>query len=300
MSIVFLILKIIGILLLVLLCLILLILFHPIFYQVKGETEENRSVQGYFWWLFQILRLEFRWEEQEVKLRLRIFGFFKEMGEEEAEEDFLKSETEEYEEEAVEEEQERPVEGAVAEETAYQIRRFDTGEQEKDRFQKADKKEQDDLSRGFAAKKASDSRKKKKEKAKTGRKEKKRETEGGILNRLKGIRQEIKDERNHKAAAHLWRELCYLLAHLKPRYVKAEIAFSAGDPALTGEVTGVLSLFPVIYRYDVHIYPDFLAEKFYIKGSLKMKGHIAVFHFLMILIRLFLDKNIKRLYYKFK
>ena len=133
MSIVFLILKIIGILLLVLLCLILLILFHPIFYQVEGEAEENRSVQGYFWWLFQILRLEFRWEEQEVKLRLRIFGFSKEMGEE-AEEDFLKSETEEYEEETVEEEQERPVEGAVAEETAYQIRRFDTGEKEKDRF----------------------------------------------------------------------------------------------------------------------------------------------------------------------
>lgn len=279
MSIVFLILKIIGILLLIILCLILLVLFHPIFYQVEGESEEKISLQGYFWWLFQILRLEFQWEDQELDLKLRIFGFSKDLGEKETEEDFAES---------------------AIDEREYGREAFEAEENRAQKEDEAGKKKQDNRMKDSVSKAASESPKMKKQKAKTDKKEKKRKREGNILDRFKGIRQEASDERNHQAISHLWKELCYLLTHLKPKYVKAEISFSTGDPALTGEVTGALSLFPLIYRYDAHIYPDFLSEEFYIKGSLKMKGHITVFHLLIILIRLFFDKNVRRLYNKFK
>ncbi len=362
MSIVFLILKIIGILFLVLLCLLLLILFHPVFYQIEGESEEEISLQGYFWWLFQILRLEFWWEDQEFRFRLRIFGFSRNLGEEETEEEeFAESaagerETSVWEERDSETEgQEGSIEKFVSEkdknladqsaaaeaeyqidqsavkEAEYQTEQSATGEEECQTEQSATgekecqteqsaagekecqteqsaagekecRTEQSAVEKNISQKEnnVSGSSKEKKKKAKTQKKAKKGKKENGILDRFKGIRQEAADERNRRAVSHLWRELCYLLAHLKPKYVKAEISFSTGDPALTGEVTGGLSLFPLIYRYDAHIYPDFLAEEFYIKGSLKMKGHIAVFHFLKILIRLFLDKDVKRLYNKFK
>lgn len=322
MSIVFLILKIIGILLFILLCLILLILFHPIFYQVEGEAEENRSVQGYFWWLFQILRLEFRWEEQETKVKLRIFGFSRNLGEDDTEEDLS--------EDTVSEKKEcragkSGVEGDedLSEKSASESRKTlsekSVSENEKNLSEESIPESDKDPSEKLTAKSSkspvmesnaevSDTGKKqkqgekakKKEHKKKKKREEKKEQESGIRTRWKQFRQEAAEDRNRQAVSHLWRELCYLLAHLKPRYVKAEISFSAGDPALTGEVTGVLSLFPLIYRYDACIYPDFLAEAFYIKGSLQMKGHIAVFHFFIVLIRLFLDKNVKRLYHTLK
>ena len=59
MSIVILILKIIGFLFLALLLLLALLLFHPLFYQLEGEWKEDAELRGYFWWLFQILRVEF-------------------------------------------------------------------------------------------------------------------------------------------------------------------------------------------------------------------------------------------------
>lgn len=297
MSIVFLILKIIGILLLVILCLILLILFHPIFYQIKGEAEEKISLQGYFWWLFQIIRLEVRWMDQEFSFRLRIFGFSKNLGEEETmEEDSAESAMDERASEGEtfrEEEEKNPKDASiVGERNPVETSAVEEAENptETSAVEEADRQ---------AVKSAAEENSSQQEK--NADKQKKAKTnENGILDRFKEFRQEASDERNRQAISHLWRELCYLLAHLKPKYVKAEIFFSTGDPALTGEVTGALSLFPLIYRYDAHIYPDFLSEEFYIKGSMKMKGHIAVFHFLKILIRLFLDKNIKRLYYKFK
>lgn len=300
MSIVCLILKIIGILLLTVLCLILLVLFHPVFYQAKGEAEENKFVQGYFWWLFQILRLEFRWEGQEVNIRLRIFGFTRNLGEEKTKDGYDESGIEEYRTEEPEEEEQKRMKAEpeaegqrclTAESAAEKTGKFAAGEKAENGFQK-----EDDLLKNSALSKSFGSPKKKKQKKKTEQKEEKRETGSGILDRLKDIRKEASDERNRKAISHLWRELCYLLAHLKPKYVKAKISFSTGDPALTGEVTGVMSLFPLLYRYDAHVYPDFLSEEFYIRGSLQIKGHIAVIHFLIILIRLFLDQNIKRLH----
>ncbi len=107
------------------------------------------------------------------------------------------------------------------------------------------------------------------------------------------IKRELSDETNKLAFSHVWREILYLLSHLKPKDAKGEIHFSTGDPAHTGELTGVLSLCPVFYRYKLHVYPDFASDKFYVRGNLSLKGHISLYHFVLILIRLFADKNIR-------
>ena len=65
MSILFLLLKIIGVILAVILVFLLLCLFHPVFYQVEGILKEDAKpiVKGKFWWLFQILGFEILFSE---------------------------------------------------------------------------------------------------------------------------------------------------------------------------------------------------------------------------------------------
>ena len=79
-----------------------------------------------------------------------------------------------------------------------------------------------------------------------------------------------------------------------------DISFATGDPALTGEVTGALSLIPLFYQKRVHVYPDFTSDEFYIRGNLMVKGHMALFHLLRSGIHILRDKNIKRLWYKIR
>ena len=81
MSILFLLLKIIGVILAVILVFLLLCLFHPVFYQVEGILKEDAKpiVKGKFWWLFQILGFEILFSEGNLSLKIRIFGIGKEL-----------------------------------------------------------------------------------------------------------------------------------------------------------------------------------------------------------------------------
>ena len=268
MSILLIILKITGILLLVIFVLAALILFHPVFYRVRGEGQEEISAEGHFWWLFHLIRIGFQKEGGNMRIRIRIFGIPKEFG------------------------TQRP--NVQEEESAFEEEAY-CSESEPETAEKPDAKEPDLTVSGepeyeFQERKPASKRKHKK----------KREAKDGFKSKFAQIKTELTDSGNHQAISHLWREFCYLISHLKPKRIEAEIVFSTGDPSMTGTVTGALSLFPVIYRYDAHIYPDFASEKFYIKGSLLAKGHVTMFRFFVSMIRLICDRNIKRLLYKFR
>lgn len=273
MSILVFILKIIGILFFILLFFAGLFLFHPIFYQARGEAEEELSAEGYFWWLFQILRLEFQVGRQQTKFRIRIFGRSIELGEKE--------------------EMESPLAESEAEETSA---RTASGQDEKDSVRmepdgianenEDTPEDSEEFFGNFAEEKEMQE-----EKKKSPKKKKK-----GGLSKIGRLRAQTADSGNRQAVSHLWKEICFLLSRMKPKYLKAELSFSAGDPAATGGVVGALSLIPAVYRYDARIYPDFLSEKLYIKGKLEIKGHMALYHFILSLFRLLRDKNIRRLY----
>lgn len=68
-----------------------------------------------------------------------------------------------------------------------------------------------------------------------------------------------------------------------------------GDPAKTGQTLGVLCLFPILYRYQVNIFPDFEADEFYIKGTFEIKGHVRVVHLLTAVLRLWKKKEVREL-----
>ena len=65
---------VIGILLGVLLVLLLLALFVPVRYDIYGENEEKLRAKGKVHWLFHIVSFQASYENDEVKMIVRIFG----------------------------------------------------------------------------------------------------------------------------------------------------------------------------------------------------------------------------------
>lgn len=58
-------------------------------------------------------------------------------------------------------------------------------------------------------------------------------------------------------------------------------------------------MFPAIYQYDIGIYPDFEADKTYVKGTFLVKGHIRLVHVLISGIRLLKERDIRNFIKKF-
>lgn len=110
----------------------------------------------------------------------------------------------------------------------------------------------------------------------------------------------IRDEKNLQALSHLRHEILRFLSCLKPKAAQAEVSYCTGDPAVTGQLTGALSMMPVFYYKNVHVYPDFASECAYVRGTFFIKGHTGLFPVVCILIRLFRDPNLQRLYHKIR
>lgn len=112
--------------------------------------------------------------------------------------------------------------------------------------------------------------------------------------RVARFKKEFTDQANRNTAVHLWKEACYLFCHYKPKKLKADISFSLANPALTGEVLGGLSMFPLLYRYPCNIAPDFTSDAVYVEGFLWMQGKVGFGVFAVSLLRLIRDKDAMR------
>ena len=111
------------------------------------------------------------------------------------------------------------------------------------------------------------------------------------LSKGKGI---LTDEANRASVGLIWGEIKFLVLHYRPRKVKADIRFGLGDPALTGKSLAVLSMIPFFYKKKVQIVPDFETERFFVKGNLDVRGHIRIFHLIRSGLHIWKDKNCKK------
>lgn len=107
-------------------------------------------------------------------------------------------------------------------------------------------------------------------------------------------KQQITDEHNKNVVKKLFSEFLYLLKHFRFRKIKTNLVFSAGDPALTGQILGILCMIPVLYRYECKLVPDFEADNLYIKGTFLVQGRIRLVHVFITAFRLLFDKEVKR------
>lgn len=307
------ILKIIGIVLLVILGIMLfllaVLLFVPVRYSVKGTVDNNITAEGKISWLCSILRYDFTFQEQELNGEVRIFGFRPRKKERVSEEEL---------EEVVVPEVKDEVEEVVSDLVSNTVEEDDSEgkisksviESDSDKIspeEAAGRREQNpemDFHTGRQNGKSSRSSRKNIfmrmwDKIKSFLK-KIKNFFIGIQKRLTSfkefvvkVKEIVTDTKNQYAVRRLWEELLYLLKHFGFRKIHTELTFALADPALTGQVLGVLSMMPFLYQYDFHIFPDFESESFYIRGSYDVKGRIQLIFLLVTAIRLLADKDIR-------
>ena len=293
MTVVLWILKIIGIILLCLLgllfVLLTVVLFVPVRYRIQGEVKENETqIHIRASWLCHVISFLGDYVDGTFDYILKIFGVRKEFGGSDEE---TSSEVEEQDDETVETEISTKAE-EIPQETAEGVE--EAGEAGKP---------------GKSTERIS------------GKKSKKRSFGSKISSKLKKIRETVKkiwdfivhlpqkfdkikevvtDAGNKNALSLTWRELRYLLRHFKFRKIHTDLEFSAGDPALTGQILGGIAVIPAFYRYDMHIYPDFASDTFYVRGTFDIKGRIRLIHLLCSVIRLLKEKDVRRVLSQFQ
>ncbi len=108
----------------------------------------------------------------------------------------------------------------------------------------------------------------------------------------------LTDETHLAAFGHLKKEILIFAKHIRPRRIKGYIRFGMEEPYNTGRVLVALSILYPFYGDNVQIYPEF--EQQILEGNLFMKGHMSVCRFLAIVLRLYFDENIKRTYKNYK
>ena len=301
---------ILGILLAILLALVLLIVFLPICYRVEGDFQEKNEIHGRLSWLF-FIRVKFLAKGKKISVWLSILGFKKVLypAEEKAarkakKQRRSKKRTQKH---TTPEEQDTVNTGFEDE-----VEEHDglTVDDDSASIQTAELLSSSATYKSYttADETFTDSDFSKKKSLPKFRPwhmiktwiQKIKKFILSLKENFSNIKKEVSDETNKNAVSHIFKELKTLLHHIGPRRGKAQLSYSTGDPATTGELTGVLSIMPLFYKKGIHVVPDFTSDRFYIQGNFRVNGHFQVFHLLGIFIRVYRDKDLRKLMQKFK
>ena len=274
MELILFILKIILIAFLVVLGLVVLalatILFVPIRYEVSGSIGDSWEIQvkGKVSYLLSIIKLLFSYKKEQFDVKFFLFGFEKKLQQEDTDKNV---------DETGDEDLEAFSEAEDLEITLHEKESGSVSEQ-----QSVNSVEPSEEYVEKVALEAPSQRKSQK------KKEKKKSNLDFAF-----IKQQLTDEHNKSVVRKIWSELCYLLKHFKFRKIVTDLVFSTGDPATTGQALGVLCMIPTLYRYEFKIVPDFEADDAYIKGTFLVAGKVRLIHFLITILRLIFDKEVR-------
>lgn len=309
MTVILFLLKLIGIILLVLLGIILtllvLLLFVPVRYQIKGFILGETTIELRLYWLLHLLVFSLSYEEKKLTTEFRILGFrlFPREKKKSALDDTDFDDLEEAEDERVTQEPVQEIPQLTA--TEY------SGEPQTDSPEKPQTESQtDEGGEPQTESQTKESREPQTDSPEAHRRQKRQpkrkiaafidkwkrfwEKIKQIPDKVSAIWSVISDEGNHKVVSFVWEQIRYLLRHSKFRKLKTDLTFSAGDPALTGQILGVLCMIPVLYQYEVSMMPDFESEQWYLRGTFEIKGHARLVHVLRSGILLWKEKEVRR------
>lgn len=268
------ILKILGILILVILGLLLLIfltvLLVPIRYEASLEKQEKILAKGEISWLFSLIKLEFLYSENGMETKFKFFKkrktkdkpikeeFIREYDEEE-----LTALEKEINEEAKQIEPQIESESKSAEQVVEEIDEYEDCSQEyEDDEEEIVQKEPSHLKE-----------------------------------QLLEIYEFLKKPSVRKTIQKIFSRLKKTIKKVLPRKLNANIHFGFGDPAITGQVLAIASMFYAWYCGCINLEPDFESEEIVIDGNIDMKGKIRFIYFLSFIIKtainIWFDKEIK-------
>lgn len=276
------ILKILGIILLVILGLILItvatVLFVPIRYRSKGYVEKtdegiDDKISAKVTWLLHILSVSFELDGKETKLTIKIFGKKLNIGV-----DDKSDKTDGTKKKVIAEEK-------VIEKTVTTDKVTEKNVTEKNVTEKVTTEEL--VTEEVEEKKSF------------------KQKILDILEKIKGFFEKIKrinaiknsfieylkKDESKIAIKEIKNIIFGAIRHILPQKFKARAWFGFEDPATTGNVLGVLSIFYGIYGKNLDLNPNF--QKEVLKFEYELKGRIRLFTLLMAALRIYSNKWIK-------
>ena len=283
------ILKVIGIVLLavlgIVLALVLMILFVPVRYRVTADLQEEKRAKARISWLLHLVNVVLDYRENQAVAYLRILFFKKALWQypqEEETPDALSEEDEEL----------RGILQQIDENKAANIEDMNAAGMDSANLRKNESEDKKKHGHNPVAWIRSVIRKIKDTISKI------REMLRNIHKTAERLTREVSDEHNQDAVRHLKDEIFHFLKILTPKRFKMDLEYSTGSPDTTGQVLGILALFPTGYTNRWHICPDFASEELYVKGVIDAKGRLFVVQLLAMVIRIVKDRNCRRLYHR--
>lgn len=307
MSVILLILKIIGIVLLALLGLLVLflcaVIFYPVGYRITGSFEDELELYARLHWLFHLFCFRFQIVREEKRAVLYILGIPKQIypAVEKKEKRHRKKKRRSQRADHDEETYDWEMEEDDGEEAVLQTMQMTSiGTEKVTSSEKEFSQEEVDLPDKISSWKRFFQKIKQifwKIRSFFQTLSDKVRSVYSNFSKWKGI---FTDEANRASVRLIWSEIKYLAIHYKLRKVKADICYGLGDPALTGKSLAVLSMIPFFYKKKVQIVPDFETEEFFVKGNLDARGHIRIFHLIRSGLHIWKDNNCKKFIRKLK
>ncbi len=120
-----------------------------------------------------------------------------------------------------------------------------------------------------------------------------RETWNTFKDKRESIFTRINDEGNRAAVRSSFGALGKILKHIHPRRHRIRITFGTGDPAATGEILGAIYAAAALIGINIVVTPDFDNKIF--ECYAEFKGRIRVFTLGMIALKLYRNKDFKKL-----
>jgi len=119
-----------------------------------------------------------------------------------------------------------------------------------------------------------------------------------IINEIRYYMAVIRSECFKRAFLLCKTEVLALLTHILPKKLNGNFVIGTGDPASTAQILAIHGmLYPLIGNH-ISIIPDF--DNAIFEGDLFIKGRITVFKILKIAIKVYFNKDIRRVIHLFK
>ncbi|MCM1262650.1 MAG: hypothetical protein NC313_07995 [Butyrivibrio sp.] len=119
-----------------------------------------------------------------------------------------------------------------------------------------------------------------------------------MLENAEYYRDIIKGDEFKRAFSLCKDELVAIFSYIKPRKFRADLIIGLDDPASTGQVLSYYGILYPLIGNNVNVTGDF--ERKRIEGSVFIKGKIKLFTFLKAVIRIYFNKDIRKLLKLFK
>lgn len=103
----------------------------------------------------------------------------------------------------------------------------------------------------------------------------------------------LQGETFQKAFQNAKSQLLRILKMLKPRKCRVNLIIGLDDPAGTGQITAIYGMLYPLIGHHVFLQTDF--EEKIVEGDLYIKGKITVIVFLIAALKLYMDKNVRKL-----